>query len=146
MIAVCIMQVLVYGTKDSSESSENLETAFPISADGLEGGSFGVTVGVTLLSTMTWDDIGTVVFVEEDTSPVSVTGVVTLEGSDGSDQSTTMFENCKTLSTRDNVRVRWTVNEADGHIDIGLEGQVSPGDQLSFGPATPVCTWNHIKY
>eukprot|EP00959_Pyramimonas_sp_CCMP1952_P322325 6744839-Pyramimonas_sp.AAC.1 len=125
--------VLVYGATESSEASENLQTAFPISMVELAGDSFGVTARGALLDSVTWDAIGTVVFVENGT--LAVSGLVLLDAN-ANEQPTTMFENCKTLG--DNIRVRWTIDELNGSIDIGLEGRILQGDQLSFGPAVPV--------
>ena len=45
----------------------------------------------------------------------------------------TMFTHSMQLTP--NFRVRWTIDDAAGTIDIGLEGVVSDGTGLSFGPA-----------
>eukprot|EP00271_Cylindrocystis_brebissonii_P019737 TRINITY_DN6184_c0_g1_i1.p1 TRINITY_DN6184_c0_g1~~TRINITY_DN6184_c0_g1_i1.p1 ORF type:complete len:1113 (+),score=201.56 TRINITY_DN6184_c0_g1_i1:171-3509(+) len=47
----------------------------------------------------------------------------------------TMFENCMQLSHR--FRVRWTLNEKNGSVDIGLEAAVDPTYYLGFGWAAP---------
>nr|GEX73191.1 cytochrome b561, DM13 and DOMON domain-containing protein At5g54830 [Tanacetum cinerariifolium] len=53
-----------------------------------------------------------------------------------------MFENCKMLS--DTYSLRWTLNEDDNVIDIGLEGATAIQNYMPFGWIDPNREHDHM--
>nr|GEY69715.1 hypothetical protein [Tanacetum cinerariifolium] len=133
---------------------ENLTSGFVISDHSLNSSSYkNESFVVDLRKNVTWDqvkvvsvwdtemaaDFGHVMLLDlgdggSGNSSVNVSGVV--------DKLPTMFENCKVLL--DTYRLRWTLNEKDIVIDIGLEGAIGIQNYMAFGWTEPNREHDHM--
>ncbi|KAI3687142.1 hypothetical protein L1987_80833 [Smallanthus sonchifolius] len=125
---------------------ENLTSGFVISDDQLNSTVYkNDSFTVNLMDNVTWDQIRVVSV--WDTLMGSDFGHVRLPNS-GSNSSgidvvePTMFENCKVLS--DTYRLRWSLNEEDNVIDIGLEGAIGVQNYMAFGWTEPNREHDHM--
>ncbi|KAL8244476.1 hypothetical protein R6Q59_010734 [Mikania micrantha] len=124
---------------------ENLTSGFVISDDQLNTTVYkNQSFTVNLMKNVTWDQIRVVSV--WDTLMASDFGHVSLSnGSNSSVEITaepTVFENCKVLS--DTYRLRWTLNEEDNVIDIGLEGAIGIQNYMAFGWTEPNREHDHM--
>ncbi|KAK9080020.1 hypothetical protein SSX86_001695 [Deinandra increscens subsp. villosa] len=131
---------------------ENLTSGFVISDDRLNSTSYkNDSFTVNLMENVTWDQIR-VVSVWDSLMGSDFGHVVLLPNSESNSNSSTSavirvqpmttFENCKVLS--DTYRLRWTLNEGDNVIDIGLEGAVSIQNYMAFGWTEPNREHDHM--
>ncbi|XP_071701998.1 cytochrome b561, DM13 and DOMON domain-containing protein At5g54830-like [Rutidosis leptorrhynchoides] len=131
---------------------ENLTSGFIISDDQLNASTYykNDSFTVSLMNNVTWDKFRVVSV--WDSSMASDFGHVMLPNSDEAplNSSTetglqpTMFENCKVLS--DTYRLRWTLNEKDNVIDIGLEGAIGIQNYMAFGWTEPNREHDHMLH
>lgn len=129
---------------------ENLTSGFVISDHKLNSSSYkNESFVVDLRENVTWDQVKVVSV--WDTEMAADFGHVLLpdlgDGGSGNvsgvvDEQPTMFENCKVLS--DTYRLRWTVNEEDNVIDIGLEGAIGIQNYMAFGWTEPNREHDHM--
>nr|GMD74242.1 cytochrome B561, DM13 and DOMON domain-containing protein At5g54830 [Ipomoea batatas] len=133
------------------EEFENLTKGFVISDQILNKTYKNESFVVSLMKNMTWDHIKVVSVWDLPTT--SGFGHVVLGNStnstnylapsrvyvDGSEVQAkgqpTMLENCRILS--ENYRIRWTLNEDEDTIDIGLEAAIPFVNYMAFGWANP---------
>ncbi|CAA0822749.1 Cytochrome b561- DM13 and DOMON domain-containing protein [Striga hermonthica] len=96
------------------------------------------TFVVRLRENVTWDRVKVVAVWDLPTASnfghISLSGVETSAPA----EQPTMFENCKVLS--DGYRVRWSLNESENFIDIGLEAAIGIQYYMAFGWANPNAT------
>ncbi|KAL9168182.1 hypothetical protein ABFS82_05G143800 [Erythranthe guttata] len=118
----------------------NLTAGFLISDSNLNHTYQNDTFIVPLRKNVTWDQIK--VLAVWDVPTASNFGHILLSnysvngGANFSDrEQPTVFENCKVLS--DNYRIRWSLNEEDAVIDIGLEAAIGVQNYMAFGWANP---------
>ncbi|MFS7996775.1 putative DOMON domain, cytochrome b561/ferric reductase transmembrane, DM13 [Helianthus anomalus] len=133
---------------------ENLTSGFVISHDQLNDTVYkNDSFVVSLMDNVTWDQIKVVSVWDSLTAadfghvvlPDSGSESNSGSGSNSSvkvDVQPTMFENCKVLS--DTYRLRWTLNEKDNVIDIGLEGAIGIQNYMAFGWTEPGREHDHM--
>ncbi|XP_076911249.1 cytochrome b561, DM13 and DOMON domain-containing protein At5g54830-like [Bidens hawaiensis] len=130
---------------------ENLASGFVISEAQLDSITYkNDSFTVNLMSNVSWDLIRVVSVWDSDMG--SDFGHVSLPemgsnnsgnlGSNNLSVQPTMFENCKVLS--DTYRLRWTLNEEDNVIDIGLEGAIGIQNYMAFGWTEPDREHDHM--
>ncbi|CAH9086172.1 unnamed protein product [Cuscuta europaea] len=124
------------------EEFENLTKGFIISDQILNKTYENATFVVSLKKNMTWGRIKVVSVWDLPTS--SDFGHVILGNSTNSTDylsavqtkgQPTLLQNCRVLS--ENYRVRWTLNEDEDTIDIGLEAAIPFVNYMAFGWANP---------
>nr|XP_043606108.1 cytochrome b561, DM13 and DOMON domain-containing protein At5g54830-like [Erigeron canadensis] len=126
---------------------ESLTSGFVISNDHLNMSSYSNdSFVVSLMDNVTWDKIKVVSVWDSDMASdfghVLLPGLEEANASDVVYKQPTMFENCKVLS--DTYRLRWTSNEKDNVIDIGLEGAIGIQNYMAFGWTEPNREHDHM--
>ncbi|GER51672.1 DOMON domain-containing protein [Striga asiatica] len=123
----------------AGDDFQNLTSGFLISDSSQLNRTFkNETFVVRLRENVTWDRVKVVAVWDLPTA--SNFGHISLSGIESSapSEQPTMFENCKVLS--DGYRVRWSLNEGENFIDIGLEAAIGIQYYMAFGWANPNAT------
>ncbi|KAJ9546495.1 hypothetical protein OSB04_019038 [Centaurea solstitialis] len=124
---------------------ENLTSGFVISDDKLNSSVYrNDSFNVNLLQNVSWDKVKVVSV--WDSSMASDFGHVVL-GKNSSivgdlEDQPTVFENCKVLT--DSYRLRWTLNDKENWIDIGLESAIGIQNYMAFGWTEPGREHDHM--